>query len=384
MKTVVMPKIETRSMPQEVEKRNTLLEELENIIETAKTEKRSLSSKENSRFSVVKSEIDAIDLKLAEDSVKAIASGKFETRMKSRDEIKEERAFLDYVVKGDMRALSASGSGGAVIPTTIAQQVVDRIVQQSPLLQNATFFNTNSDLVVPVFDFTQITSGYITENTPLADTGAEFASVRLSNFIVAALIRLSRSLVNRSDIDVVNYLVGAMAKNLGYFLERELILGTGTTRLRGLATLPAEQQFVGATTLDITGDELIDLQLRLPQLYQENAVWVMNPSTLSGIRKLKSAQGEYLFSVGQFGSDMGMTLLGKPVYLSDAVPVNAPDALAVYYLDPACLYIKMTEQIGVQVLDQTFANSYQYGILGYVECDSAIAEIQGVVAYRGA
>lgn len=387
MKTLTK-QIETRAMPKLEEQRNLLLEKMEELTTLARQENRSFKQDEIKKFEEYRTEINDIDRQLQAQNhgfgimVPVRGTGAdLETRAKQD---KEERAFLDYIVKGDMRSLSASGSGGAVIPTSIASRIVDKMVQMSPLLQRATIFRTNADLSVPVFDFTQIITGYILEGNAISDTSQEFAQVKLTNYIAAALVKVSRSLVNRSDIDVLNYLVTAIAKSLGYFLERQLILGTGTASIRGLATVPTAQRYTGATTGAISGDEVIEMQLRLAQAYQDNAIWVMNPESLADIRKLKTANGDYLFSVGQFGSDMGMTLLGKPVFLSDAVPVNGPGALAIHYLDPQCLYIKMTTDVGIQLLDQAYASSYQYGLLGFVELDSAIAEVQGIVTYVGA
>jgi HK97 family phage major capsid protein len=370
-----------------VEQRNNLLEELETIVDLAKVERRSLSGKEQNRFNAIKAEISSLDLQMQSkqlgfDNLQPIKGTSVETRAKLEE---ETRALMDYIVKQDMRSLTASASGNAVIPTQISKMIVDKIVQMSPILQRANIINTNADISIPVFDFTTIQAAYIIEGNEISEQSQNYEQLKLTNHIIAALVRCSRSLVNRSDFNVLEFLVNAMAKNLGWFLERQLILGTGTNQLRGLTTLPSAQQVTGATTLTTTAEELIDLSLRLPQFYQERAIWVTNPETLSDIYKLKaSGSGEFLFANGSMGNGMGMSLLGKPVYVSDAVPVNAPGANYIYYLDPSALTVKMTQDIGIQILDQTYASTYNYGILGFVECDSAITETQGVVSLVGA
>lgn len=372
-----------------MEKRNNLLEKLETILNKSKAEKRSLTGAEQTEFNKATNEIKNIDRQLQItdlESQKALLETreiKGETAEKRAQLEAETRALMDYIVKADMRALSASGSGGAVVPTEISKMIVDKVVNQSLLLKNSTIFNTNADLTIPVTDFTQITTAYLTEGTTITDTGTDFSSVKLTNKIIGALIKLGRSLVNRSDIEILPYLVNQMAKNLGWFIEKELVTGTGTARLSGLVTLPAGQQFTGATTGVIASDELIDLQLKLPQSYQDNAIWVMNPTTLASIYKLKDSAGNFLFNRGDMGANLGLTLLGKPVMLSDSMPTNGVGALPIYYLNPACMYVKMTQDVQVLTLDQTFAQTYQYGILGAVEMDSAIAETQGIVAYKG-
>ena len=383
--TLLLNKIvEYRSMPSYVEERHTLVSTMEEIVENAKKESRSLKSAEEAQFQKCKKRISEIDLQMAADQVKETRGFKKATTGSIPEE--EKRAFLDYIVKGDMRALSASptGSGGALIPTSISSQIVDKVIDMSPILQKCTMFNTSSDLNVPIFDFTKLSVGYIFEGTEITETSQEFSQLKLQNHIIGSLVKLGCSLINRSDIDVVQYIIGAVAKSISVFLEKELINGLGgDTALGGLATLPPEQIFAGVGG-DITGDQLVDIQLSLPQLYQENAIWVTNPSTLSTIRKLKATgSGEYLFSNGAFAQDMTMQLLGKPVFVSDAVAPHAPDVLSVYYLDPAALYVKLTKDVMVSILDQAYASTYQVGILGAIECDSGIGEPQGIVALQG-
>ena len=54
-------KFETRALPDLIEQRNNLVEEMENIIKDAEKETRALTDDETSRFDEIKKEIDGID-----------------------------------------------------------------------------------------------------------------------------------------------------------------------------------------------------------------------------------------------------------------------------------------------------------------------------------
>lgn len=386
MKKLAKIPFETRSMSdyEAYEKRNQLLENMETMLNATRTEKRSFSATEAAQYNNYKRQIEAIDRASAEtsfDGLTQVGGNADEKRMLLEEQTKN---FMAYVQKGEMRNLTAAASGGAVVPTEISQMIVDKIVNSSPLVQLCNRITTNADISVPVFDFTALSAGYITENVDMTEASPNFAQVKLTNYIIAGIVKCSRSLVNRADINVLEFLTTSIAKRLGYFLEREMILGTGTNALRGLTTLAAGQTNTGAAIGAIGGDELIDLLAKLPASLQENAIFLMNPVTWANIQKLKSTgSGDYLFNVGGFGQNFGPSLLGKRVHVSDSVPVQATGTKFIYALDPQAVTLKMTTDVGVQILDQTFAASYNYGLMGFVECDSAITTTQGVVALVG-
>ena len=71
-----------------------------------------------------------------------------------------------------------------------------------------------------------------------------------------------------------------------------------------------------ATNSTITTDELIDIQELVPDMYQENAYWIMNRDTRKAIRKLKDSDGNYILNRA-FGEKWDYELLGKRVYSSE-------------------------------------------------------------------
>lgn len=59
------PIIEYRSMPTLLEQRNSLLDEMDNLVKKAKEETRAFTDEENNRFDEIKAEIAKIDKTLA-------------------------------------------------------------------------------------------------------------------------------------------------------------------------------------------------------------------------------------------------------------------------------------------------------------------------------
>jgi HK97 family phage major capsid protein len=377
-----------------IEKRNDLIDEMDGIVNKANEETRAFSEDENTRYEAIKAEIAQIDktLKATEETRGLEKTMVKEPENRSAEEIraevitKEERAFVEYIKGIDTRALSASGQG-VVIPQTIANRIIDTVKNMSPILAKATIWDVSGDLIVPSYDYTQhVPAGYYTELATMTAQSANFGSVKLGNTIVAALALISKSLINRADVDIVPFIVNEIAKAVAYFLEKELLnnangsVGNGAAKLGGLAN--ATQVLNGATTMVIDSAELVSLQLKLPQVYQADAAWIMHPNTLGYIQSLKSTTGKFL--MGNTLSEGGLfTLLGKPVYVSDQMPQMGVGANEIFYGDFSGLHVKLTQGVQMQVLNERFADQYAVGVVAVVECDSAIVEPQKIAKYVG-
>ncbi|SEN19019.1 phage major capsid protein [Paenibacillus sp. OV219] len=377
-----------------IEKRNDLIEEMEGLVAVAQKESRSLATEEVARVTEVRTEIANIDatLKLEEETramTKPVVVEPTEVELRAQALEKEERAFVAYI-RGDQsaetRAALSVGGQGVVIPKAIAAKIVDKVVNLSPILGEVEMYNFKGDLVIPTYDYTQhIPAGYYTEMAVITGSNADFGSVTLTNNIVVALSLISKSLINRADVDVVPFIVNAIGKALAHFLERELVAtGTGAGKLNGLATIAAGQITGGATTLVITPQELINLQLKVPQSMQGGAKWLMHPTTYGYLAGLTAGAGNNTLLLGNnLAEGTGFSLLGKPVLLSDNMPVIAVNALEIFYGDFSGVSMKIVKDVEIQVLNERYADTYSVGVLASLEADAKITEPQKFVAYKG-
>lgn len=367
-------KVETRSMPTLVEQRNNLLEEMEGLVNKSKAETRSFTDAESTRFDEIKAEIAKIDKTLAaEEEARSFEKKKVKKLTgEAEQRALEEENFLKFI-RGESRALDVASNGG-VIPTHIANKIIEKVKELSPIYAMATVYNVGGDLVFPVYDesTSSIGAAYVDDLTELTEGTGKFTTVKLQNFIIGCLAKLSKSLMNRTDFDLLSFTINKVAKAIAEFLERELIVGTDG-KLTGI--LSATNGVTAASGTALTADELIDLQMVVPEVYQGNASWIMHKNTFKAIRKLKDNDGNYLLNKDATAS-FGWTLLGKPVYITESMPEIAPDAKAVTYGDYSGLYVKLAQNVELQVLNEKFATQHAVGVVGYVEVDSKIVEPQ--------
>ena len=69
-------------------------------------------------------------------------------------------------------------------------------------------------------------------------------------------------------------------------------------------------------------------------------------------------------------------MLGKPVYLSDNMPVIAASAKSILYGDYSGLSVNMRENISIEVLREKYATQHAIGVVSWFEFDSKVTDHQ--------
>ena len=369
------------------ERRVELMTQLENLVKTCETETRAFNEEEQKQYNDILTEVRSIDSTLdAADQGAALqkvehraAGGQVET--KSQEEL-ETRAFECYIrgIAADTETRAAVnmtvGDNGAVIPTSIANKIIEMVKEISPLYHLATHYDVGGTLTIPSYDEStqKITMAYATEFTALTSTSGKFTSISLSGFLAGALTKISMSLVNNSKFDIVSYVIRKMAEAVSEWIENELINGT-EGKIEGLSKVSASVTAAAATA--ITADELIDLQESIPDALQANCIWVMSRATRKAIRKLKDGDGNYLLNKDAT-SKWGYSLFGHDVYVSQNMPNMATGKRAIMYLDPTGLAVKVSESPSVQVLREKFADEHAVGVICWMEVDSKVENKQKI------
>lgn len=109
----------------------------------------------------------------------------------------------------------------------------------------------------------------------------------------------------------------------------------------------------GAASTLSSGDAFIDAYHALKSGYRNGAVWLMNDLTVRDVRKLKDAQGDYIWQT-DFTSDQPFTLLGKPVETDDSMPVVSANSFSVAFGNFLAGYL-IVDRRGTTVLRNPYA-----------------------------
>lgn len=372
-----------------LEKKNSLIDEMEGLLDKAKTEVRAFTDEEDSRIEEIKKEVRGLEKLIADkEEFRALSKEEIKaekgTEEMSKEERqlevieKEERQFIEAVRNNELRNLTA-GQNGKIIPVSIASDVINKVVELCPILELSQVYNVAGELRLPKYEAdgtAPIAAAYADEFTELAEKTASFSTIDLSNQIVGLLVKISKSLINRADFDVRGFIVNEIAKKIAEFLEKEMLTGSQSGKIEG--AINTKNVVTTAAPTKITTDEIIDLQMKLPTVYQKNAVFVMHRDVLKEVRKLKDGQGNYILQP-DFRAAFGWTILGRPVYLSDNMDSQvATGKNVILYADFSGYAVKITKNVEIQFLQEKYATQYALGIVSYVELDAKIADEQKI------
>lgn len=368
------------------ERRAALLDEMDAIIKKAETENRAFDDEEQKSYDEKAAEVARIDKTIKSlEEIRSLENSETGNAAdgKSNEEA-EERAFADYIrgVASDMETRAdtnfTKAANGAVIPASIANKIITRVEEICPIYRLATKYNVGGTLTIPYYDEStqSITMAYATEFTELESTAGEFKSISLTGFLAGVLSLISKSLINNSQFDIVSVVIQRMAVSVSRWIEKELLFGT-KDKIEGLSGIKADMTVTTAAAAVVTADEIIDLQEKIPDVFQGGCIWIMNKAMRTAIRKLKDGDGNYLLNKDAT-SRWGYTLFGKDVYVSDAMPKPEAGKTAMFYGDFSGLAVKLTESIAIEVLREKYATQHAIGVVGWMELDSKIENSQKI------
>lgn len=328
----------------------------------------------------------------------APADGSQQKENREAKEAAEERAFVEYLRSGKAMEYRDEGGettpavpsapadsnwtpekGAAVIPSTIANKIIEKVKNISPIYAMSSKYNTRGTLSIPYYDETdgKIEVAYQKEFSQITATSGNLKTIELNGFLVGALTKVSRSLMNNAQFDILSYVINKLAEAVALWIDREIINGT-EGKIEGLSG--AKNVITSASANGVSVDELLETQDTVPDVYQPDSIWVMSSKMRSAIRKLKDGDGNLLLNKDAT-SKWGYTLFGKPVYISDAI-VMEKGKRAIYYGDFSGLAVKMTENFTIDVLREQFATQHAIGVVAWLELDSKIENDEKIAVLK--
>ena len=214
------------------EKRNDLVTRSVEILNTAEAEERALTEEEAKEISEANEEVKRIreslrldeevrslenELKKKEDNTptEEVEEVKVEERAMTPTKEEMDRMAFENYIRGELiheragELTPASTSAGAIIPTTIVDYIIKKVYDISPILERSQKFNVKGNLEVPFYpaDSNNVTVDYRAEFTQMASTSGKFDTVELKGFLAGALTKVSRSLINNTQFDIVGFVL---------------------------------------------------------------------------------------------------------------------------------------------------------------------------------
>ncbi|CAN5208407.1 phage major capsid protein [soil metagenome] len=298
------------------------------------------------------------------------------------DDREHKKAFNMYMRKGEtgslsrleQKALSAGSDpdGGYLVPDEIETEIGRLLKDMSPIRAIAGIRQVSAGVYKKPFTTTGAATGWVGETASRPQTASPgLSEMQFPAMELYAQPAATQSLLDDAVVDIDQWIAGEVQ---AAFAEQEtlaFISGDGSNKPKGFLdyTKVADASWswgnlgyiasgaAGAFASSDPSDKLIDLVYALKAGYRQNASFVMNRKTQSSIRKLKDADGNYLWQPAA-SADAKPSLLGFPVVEAEDMPDIAANSFAVAFGDFGRGYL-IVDRLGVRVLrDPSSAKPY--------------------------
>jgi HK97 family phage major capsid protein len=288
----------------------------------------------------------------------------------------EVKSFVDgYLRRGretEIKSISGTtpGDGGFAVPRQIDAAITSRLVKLSPIRAIAQVVQTSTTGYRKLVATTNVASGWVSEAAARPETGTpQFAEIAPPSGDLYANPAASQAMLDDVGFDLESWLANEIANEFARAEGAAFVKGTGTNQPEGFLTGPkattddtvrafGTMQYIGsgnATGLGTTLDtRLIDLIHALRPGHRQGAVFVMNSTTLAAVRKLKTADGAFMWQPGLVEGQPNR-LLGYPVIEAEDMPDVAAGAFPLAFGNFRNGYL-VAERNATRILRDPFTN----------------------------
>ena len=288
-----------------------------------------------------------------------------------------QKAFEAYVRNGDdegLRGLSLEGKamstavaadGGYLVDPQTAETIRSVLRSTASLRQVASVVNVEATSYDVLIDSTDIGSGWASELAATTETGTPtIERITIPLHELSALPKVSQRLLDDSAFDIEGWLAARIADKFARAEAAAFISGDGVDKPTGFLSHPLVDDAswswgnLGYIPTGVDGDigsadQIVDLVYALGAQYRANASFVMNSKTAGQVRKLKDADGRFLWSDGLAAGEPAR-LMGYPVLIAEDMPDMSTLGAAIAFGDFEAGYT-IAERPDLRILRDPFS-----------------------------
>ena len=220
--------------------------------------------------------------------------------------------------------------GGYAVPFALDRKILSKVRDLNVMRRLCSSQSVSTPETYWNVDLGGTDAGWVGELTPRPNTNVpQLARAGITWGEIYANPKASYRLLDDALFNVEAWYSQKVAETFADYEEEAFLTGNGTNKPKGLldydyvATADGSRdfgKFQKITSATLTADTIIDLYYSLRQVYRgNNTAWLMNPSTIQALRKLKDGNQNYIW-IDNIANGMVGTLLGRPVYESRFMP----------------------------------------------------------------
>ncbi len=287
-------------------------------------------------------------------------------------------AFDSYMRRGEATGLRAleekaltvgtDANGGYLVPDEIEAGVMRALREASPIRAIAGIRQVSSNTYKKPFAITGAATGWVAETgTRSQTTSPTLYELAFPTMELYAMPAATPTLLEDAAVNVDEWVAEEVRTAFAEQENAAFVSGDGSDKPKGFLsyTTIAEASWawekIGYLVTGVSGalpssdpaDVLIDLVYTLKSGYRANATWVMNRSTQAEIRKIKDADGNYIWRPGDQGGEKP-TLMGYPVTETEDMPSIGANSYAIAFGDFGRGYL-VVDRLGIRILRDPFS-----------------------------
>lgn len=323
-------------------------------------------------ITVLRSDVDEVKARL--DRVSRAASRPALSGI-AKDSV-EVKGFVDgYLRRGSetqFKSISGTvpGDGGYAVPREIDAMIANELKDISPIRALAQVVQVGSAGYRKLVTTGGTASGWVGETAGRPETEApQFAEVAPPTGELYANPAASQAMLDDAAFDLEGWLASEVAMEFARAEGAAFVNGNGLDQPMGFLSAPislagdvvrpfGSLQYIGTGDANGFGSNpeasMIDLVHTLKSGHRQGASWVMNSATLAQVRKLKTADGAFLWQPGLVEGQPDR-LLGYPVVEAEDMPDVAAGEHPVAFGNFRAGYL-IAERSATQILRDPFTN----------------------------
>jgi HK97 family phage major capsid protein len=282
-----------------------------------------------------------------------------------------KQAFSAYVKRGEEKALSSGvgADGGYIVPTQTEIEIGRLMTAVSPIRAIAGVRQVSSAVYKRPISLSGPTVGWVGETGARPTTASPvLAELSYPTMELYAMPAATASFLDDAAVDVGQWIAEEVNAAFAAQETTAFVNGDGVNKPKGFLAAPtvAEANWswgnlgylatgvAGALPASNASDVLIDLVYALKAGYRQNASWVMNRKVQGALRKLKDADGNYLWQPAA-SAEGKARFMGFDLVEAEDMPNMAPNSFSVAFGDFRRGYLIVDRQ-GVSVLRDPFSS----------------------------
>ena len=259
----------------------------------------------------------------------------------------DDEGYRGLSLEGKAMSTAVAADGGYLVSPQTADQIRSMLISTSSLRSVANVVQVEATSFDVLVDRSEVGSGWVTEAVATTETATPtLERIQILLHELSAMPKASQRLLDDSAFDVEGWLAGKIATRFIRAEASAFINGDGVDKPKGIL-LPAKVANASWTWGNLgyvpTGaaadfattnpaDCIINLVYSLGADYRANGTFLMNSKTAGAVRKMKDADGRFLWSDGLAAGEPAR-LMGYAVLICEDMPDVGANSFPVAFGD---------------------------------------------------